>query len=557
MAYQNIAYQKSKNIMHIWDDKNGHLQFAFKKYAYKKNAHGRYTALDGSKVDKVTEWDDADVQRNLIYESDINPETRTLIDMYYESDDVSTNHRELFLDIEVSTEGGYSTAEDAWQPLTSIAFYDKLGKQSVVILVDSKRKLSSFKNSTLTLEVVQTEFELITKFLGYYIEINPTIITGWNIDFFDIPYLYNRITKVAGKQYADTLSPINEVIYLKHRNRYRIMGVSCLDYMALYKLFTYSEEVSYSLDSISKKELGRGKVEYDGSLDHLYKTDPEKFIKYNINDVELVVDLDEKLKFLDLARGICHKGHVPYEDVYFTTRYLDGACVTYMKRLDIVAPNRRLKDHSQTDEEVENSNDFAGAFVKDPIPGVYEWIFDEDMSSLYPSIIRTLNISPETKVGRVENWDAIKNDFWNNTLSNTNAKVKSGSKHALIPLTEFRQWLNDNKFTVSSIGVVYDYSKAGLIPSILETWMNEREEYRGLAKKYGKEGNAEMRQFFDARQLTMKIVNNSLYGALGAPGFRFHDLDNAESITQTGKLALMHAHDMANKCLAEMIEKLA
>jgi len=546
MAYQSIAYQKNKNLISIWDDKKGLMQFPYKKYAYKKNAHGRHVALDGSKVEKVTDWDESDIQRGLIYESDINPETRTLIDLYYESDDPSEGHRELFIDIEVATEGGFSSAEEAWQPMTSIAFHDRVGNQSVAIIVDAKRTLKPYKDKNLTLEVVQTEYELISKFLSYYLEIQPTIITGWNIDFFDIPYLYNRITKIGGKQYADSLSPINEVIYLPHRNRYRIMGVSCLDYMALYKLFTYSEEVSYSLDAISKKELGRGKIEYEGTLDHLYKTDPEKFIKYNINDVELVLDLDEKLKFLSLARGICHKGHVPYEDVYFTTRYLDGACVTYMKRLGIVAPNRKLKDRSNDTGE-EESNDFAGAYVKDPIPGLYEWVFDEDMASLYPSIIRTLNISPETKVSRVENWDEVKSYFWTNTPSTLNAKLKDGARHQLLPINDFRSWLAENKFTVSSIGVVYNAVKPGLIPSILETWMIERDEYRALSKKYGKEGNAKMSKFFDSRQHTMKIVNNSLYGALGAPGFRFHDLDNAESITLTGQQVIQHAMMKGNE----------
>lgn len=540
MAYQNIAYQKNKNLVHLWDDKKGHLQFPYKKYAYKKNVHGKHVALDGSKLDRITTWDETDLQRGIIYESDINPETRTLIDMYFETDDPSIGHRELFIDIEVSTEGGFSSAEEAWQPMTSIAFHDRQGNQSVAIIVDPTNKLKSHKDINLTLEVVRTEFELISKFLSYYLEINPTIITGWNIDFFDIPYLYNRITQIAGKEYADSLSPINEVIWLKFRNRYRIMGVSCLDYMALYKLFTYSEEASYSLDNICKKELGKGKIVYEGTLDHLYKTDPEKFIEYNVNDVTLVLELDEKLKFLSLARGICHKGHVPYEDVYFPTRYLDGACVTYMKRLGIIAPNRKLKDHSNsTDEPV--STDFAGAYVKDPIPGVYEWVFDEDMASLYPSIIRTLNISPETKVARVDNWDQIKTDFWTDAASNVNVKIKAGSKHTLIPTSEFRAWLISNKFTVSSIGVVYDYSKVGLIPAILETWMNERDEYKVLAKKYGKEGNAPMSLFFDSRQHTMKIINNSLYGALGAPGFRFFDLDNAESITLTGQQVIRHA----------------
>lgn len=547
MAYQNISYQKNKNLIHVWDDKKGHLQFPFKKYAYKRSSNGRQVALDGTKVDKVTEWDEADIQRGLIYESDINPETRTLIDLYYESDDASVGHRELFFDIEVSTEGGFSSAEEAWQPLTSIAFYDKAGDQKVVIIVDKEQLLSSQSKEGVILESVQTEFELISTFLRYYLEIRPTILTGWNIDYYDVPYLYNRIKKVAGEQYANSLSPINEVLYLKHRQRYRIQGVSCLDYMALYKLFTYSEEVSYSLEAISQKELGRGKVQFEGTLDHLYKTDPEKFIEYNLTDVELVSSLDEKLKFLTLARSICHKGHVPYEDVYFTTRYLDGACVTYMKRLGIVAPNRKLRDHSQTLEEEAASNEFAGAFVKDPIPGVYEWVFDEDLASLYPSIIRSLNISPETKIGRIENWDDVKNDFWTDGYSSTKCKLKSGSKHELIPVMEFRQWLLDNKYTVSMIGVVYDNSKPGLIPSILETWMNEREENRALAKKYGKEGNKELAEFFDSRQHTNKIVNNSLYGALGAPGFRFHDLDNAESITLSGQAVTKHAMHKGNE----------
>ena len=128
--YQNIAYSKHKNIMHVWDDKNGHLQFPYKKYAYKKNSTGRHVALDGTKVDKVFSWDDSDIQRSQIYESDINPETRTLIDLYFETDDPSIGHRELFIDIEVNTEGGFSSAEEAWQPMTSIAFHDRQGKQS-------------------------------------------------------------------------------------------------------------------------------------------------------------------------------------------------------------------------------------------------------------------------------------------------------------------------------------------------------------------------------------------------------------------------------------------
>ena len=538
--YQNIHVDRKTNTVHLWDDQNGYLKFAYKKYAYKKSPSGRSVTLDGTKVDKVTAWTDADIQKGHIYESDVNADTRTLVDMYHETDDLSIGHRELFFDIEVSGEGGYSTAENADNPLTSISFYDKAGDRYVAILIDKKKKVQPVSEGNFILEVVQSEIELINLFLRYYLEIQPTILTGWNIEFFDIPYLYNRITKVCGQTYANVLSPINQVELLKYRNRYKIMGVSILDYMALYKNFTYSEEPSYALDFICKKELGRGKIEYEGTLDHLYETDIDKFIKYNINDVELVVDLDNKLKFLDQARGICHKGHVPYEDIFFTTRYLDGACLTYMKRLGIVAPDR--KRHNKEESEEESSNDFAGAFVKDPIPGLYHWIFDEDMASLYPSIIRSLNISPETKIGRFENWKDIQDIFLTgNGSGNAKFKYANSTKSEIVPVENLRNWLNEHNYSISAIGVVYDKTNQGLVPSILETWMSEREEYKTLAKKHGKEGNMELARFFDARQLTMKIVNNSLYGALGAVGFRFHDLDNAESITLSGQSVIKHS----------------
>ena len=551
MAYQNACYQRSKNIVHIWDDKHGHLQIPYKKYAYKKVSHGKYTALDGSKVEKVSDWDESDIDRNIMYESDINPVTRTLIDMYYETDDMSDGHRELFFDIEVNTEGGFAKPEDPWQPMTSIAFEDRVGKRKVAIIVDKENIIKPYTDANLILEVVSNEMDLINKFLTYYIEIKPTMLSGWNIDFFDIPYLYNRIVMVAGKQFANMLSPIGEVEFLKNKNMYKILGVTSYDYMFLYKLFTQNEEVSYALDAISKKELGHGKIQFEGTLEHLYRTDIEKYVEYNVNDVTLVVELEEKLKYISLARGMCHKGHVPYDEIYQTTRYLDGACLVYMKRLGIIAPNR--KRHQVSEDGEEESNDFEGAFVKDPIPGLYEWTFDEDMAALYPNVMRTLNISPETKICRIENWNEIKKDFYEDNFTSATAKIKSGSKHQIVNVSELRELLTENKYSVTSIGVIYDLDKKGLVPSILEAWSNEREEFRGLAKKFGKEGNKEMSEFFDNRQQVAKRMNNSLYGALGAPGFRFHDLDNAESITMCGQDIVKHAMFKGNEWFTKQL----
>ena len=533
--YQAVYYQKNKNIVHVWDDQHGHLTYPYRKYAYRKNSYGKDVAIDGQRVEKVKSWTDEDVAKGVMYESDLRPDVRTLIDLYYESDDPSVGHRELFFDIEVGSDGGFATTENVFQPITSVAMFDKAGKREIVLLLDKKAQVQNVTKSEFILECYRTEEELLSAFLRYYAEIQPTILTGWNIDYFDVPYLYRRITKLLGKRSADTLSPIGEVNYDERAERFFIAGVSCLDYIGMYKLFTYSEEPSYSLEAISQKELGRGKIQYEGTLETLFHSDINKFIEYNVNDVRLVVDLDNKLKFLDLARGIAHKGHVPYEDVYMTTRYLDGACLTYLKRLGIVSPNRPKR---ATSDDVE-SEEFVGAFVKDPVPGLYTWIFDVDMASLYPSIIRTLNISPETKVGKISNWSDVKEYFLNNTPCDLDAYVTFvGAKDDRIRANDLREYLLSNDYAVSAIGVLYDKKADGLVPKILETWMQEREDNRALAKKYGNEGNSEKARFYDARQLTAKIVNNSLYGALGNAGFRFYDLDNAVSITTCGQLIL-------------------
>ena len=551
MAYQNIYYDKNTNTIHLWDDAKGYLKFLHKRYGYKKAGLGKLTALDGSRVDKVTSWSKEDDEKGIMYESDLRPELRNLIDMYYETDDISTNHREMFLDIEVSSQGGFATTENVKNEITAISFCMKHEGVYYALLLDTEKRLTNSVNKNLNLMRFDTEIELIQSFLALYTEKAPTIITGWNIDYYDIPYLYNRIDKVLNVEYANLLSPINIVTFDERANRYILAGVSCLDYLGLYKLFTYSEEVSYSLESISQKELGKGKVKYEGTLDHLFATDINKFIEYNVNDVQLVLELDDKLKFIDLAKGVAHKGHVPYEDVYKTTRYLDGACLVFMKRLGIVAPNSRRPKKTSTDSEP--GGDFAGAYVKPPKPGRYEWIFDVDMGSLYPSIIRSLNISPETKVGRITNWSEVSEYFLDNSSTiDSSLPIYINNKKSDIQVKGFRDWLLTNNYSVSSIGVLYDKSAQGIIPSILKTWMQEREDNRALAKKYGQDGDMAKRNFYDGRQLTLKIINNSLYGALGNAGFRFYDLDNAESITLTGQSILKsHVEPTINRWFKE------
>jgi hypothetical protein len=240
-----------------------------------------------------------------------------------------------------------------------------------------------------------------------------------NCDDFDIPYLYNRLSKVLGKEYAKQLSPIGIVTYNKHRRRFFIAGVSCLDYMLMYKTFTFGQRVSYSLEAISQFELGHGKIKYKGTLDRLFKEDKQKFIEYNLNDVILVVEIDGKMRFIDLARTLSHKGHIPFEDVFFSSRHLDGAILTYIKNKGLVAINKppRVDSDDETlyadskDNDEDDEETFKGAYVKEPIPGIYRWVVDLDLQSLYPSIMRTLNISPETKMMKIKNFEEIVEQF--------------------------------------------------------------------------------------------------------------------------------------------------
>ena len=311
--------------------------------------------------------------------------------------------------------------------------------------------------------------------------------------------------------------------------------------MALYKNFTYNQESSYSLEAISQKELGKGKIKYEGSLDDLLKRDIQAYIDYNMNDVDLVVELDQKMKLIDLARGICHKGHVPYEDFLFATRYLDGAAVTYLNRLNIVAPNRQPRN---SDEPL----DLLGAYVKAPNPGRYKWVYDLDLTSLYPSIIMTLGISPETKVTKIENFDGHK-------------FVKGQSTHLTDgwngweTTDELQKYLNDNEYSIAANGVIYDTKIKGFLPSILDKWFNERVEYKNLRKKYEKEGDEAKAEYYDRMQLVTKILLNSFYGVLGNPGFRFFDPDNATAITSTGQQLIKFTADIGNQYYTKELQE--
>ena len=601
--YQNIHYDRKKREIHIWDDKTGYHKTPYKPYGFILDSQGHYNDLFGNNMTKV--YNTSEYTPNELSESDVLPETRYLIDNYLESEIPSDNHNILTFDIEVEkTEEGYSDPMKTANKINAISLYSSVDKQYIAIILDEDNRISDKVIGNRTIISVASEKDLLLTFFKYYRDINPTILTGWNIDSYDVPYLYNRSGKIVGKQIANSLSPIGIVkknfTYDEDKEEFSIAGVSCLDYITLYKNFNFSEKPSYSLNNISLAELGRGKIEYDGDLRTLFNSDIDKFIEYSIVDVELVVEMDKKLDFIELARGIAHKGYVPYESVYHSSKFLDGASLAFLRRKGIVAPNKKPKvklellyTHKKGDTtlsfniippdtpgsgqlkifksasshfkvtysgydnneftlneplpsdvttEMEVRIDLPGAFVKDPKVGRHAWVYDEDLTSLYPSIIMSLGISPETQLGKILNFD---NEEYL-TSSEKQYDFKVHNDISSVSKTEFKDVLLKNNYSISASGVIYDKNKKGFIPAILEAWFNERVEFKNLMKKYKTEGDVDKTKFYHLRQLVTKVMLNSFYGVLALPGFRFYNINNAESTTATGQQIIKFSAKMAN-----------
>ena len=599
--YQSAFYDKENSIVHIWDDEKGYIKHNYRPYGYVEDPKGEFTDLFGKKCSKTFDLKKAKI------ETDVPADTRTLIDLYFNSDDISKDIRILKFDIEVEKGEKHSSPEEAKNRITSIAVKDNIENRYKIFILDESQIIDFTDKNGADIISCPNEETLLKKFLKYHINLAPHIIVGWNSNYYDIPYLYNRLCNLFGERIASKLSPIG-IVKRKPKNStggnaYQIAGISSLDYMELYQNFTYSEEPSYALESISQKELKRGKVKYDGDLDHLYKTNINKFIDYNICDVELIDALDTKLQFIALARAICHKGHVPYDNIYFASSYLEGASLTFTKKLNIVTKNKPSKIalevnqfhkvgsteircvnkinkrvpgagmlriyksktssfvveyHSYKDNvfflreplpfiikpEYDITLSLIGAYVKEPIPGKYKWIFDLDLTSLYPSIIMTLNISPETKIGKILNWNA--NEFVRNTEKTYHFKLND-NKVIEYTAEKFKDYLVKNNFSIAGNGVVYDQKVKGFIPQILEKWFNERVEFKDLMKVYGKKGDDAMKNYYHTLQLVQKTMLNSFYGVLALTSFRFNDLDNAEAVTSSGQQIIKFTANCANK----------
>lgn len=542
--YYNFYYDFEKNQTIIFDDERGIIKESYHPYCYEiTNEPTDIKSMLGDNVKQVKQTKEAKENVNKKYlATDIAVDFRVLIDKYYKIDRVAKN-RIMFIDIEVSSIGGFPNMKTANQKITAIGT-SMNGKRIIFVLDEDNR--CTLKNSDIDKFVIcSTEEDLLKAFVVYFYKISKvTIISGWNSFSFDLPYLIRRITNVLGAETTDKLSPI-EIIkesILKFKNYvyegYKIIGVGHLDYMLIYKKYCQNDRPSFALDYISNEELGEGKAKYNGSLDDLYAQDINQYILYNIQDLALLEKLEAKLHYIQIAISMCHKGYITYDDVYYQSKIIEGAILAHLKNNNMVSTNRQNSGGVK----------FEGAFVKDPIPKVYKWFYCVDLTSLYPSIMRNLNISAETKVCKVlsenKDTDHVIIEFAN-------------GKKVEITNNKFKEFIKEKKLLKSVSGVLYRSDKKGIFPTILEQWFSERVEYKKIMKQAKKEGNIHIQEEYDIKQYTIKILLNSFYGSTGLSVFRWYDRDNAESVTLTGKSVIQYSQSEANKLCSKItgIEK--
>lgn len=536
--FQNIFITNRKDdtpaTVFIWDDVKGLVTYPYEHfdYAYKLDRNGDKETIFGDKVSRVNRWNEG---ASNIFESDVPRETRVLTDLYLDTDAPASGHRVLNYDVEVErVAGAFASVEKADGRVTSIACHARATDEKIVFLLDDTFRFQPRQQQigSETVIAFDSEVDMLEAFMKYYRDYDPTILTGWNICGYDVPYLYRRYSVLFDHDTANMLSPIGIVRYSKRREMFQIAGVAQLDYFLMYQKFTFSRRPSYRLHDIGMYEVGMGKIEYEGTLDDLYRDDLPKFIEYNMQDVRIVSALDDKMKLIDLVLNISALGHTQLEDYSMSSKYIEGTILTYLHRQGRVVPNKRAEGRAEFDERADTDEEgFAGAYVKPPQVGLYDWVYNLDLQSLYPSIIMSLNISPETKIGYVKNWNV--NEHVNGKANQYIVAI--GSVDNLLTRDQFMTFMKDEGFMLSSNGVLYRSDKLGIIPEILDVWFKQRVEFKGLMKKYKQDGNKEQAEYYDRRQHVQKILLNSIYGVLGLPIFRFYDLDNALAVTATGQ----------------------
>ena len=452
------------------------------------------------------------------------------------------------IDIEVGSENGFPDPATASEPVTAVAV-KRLNKRLSVY------GCGDFDNTRDDVDYVkcQDEYTLLKTFLMDWEANTPDIMSGWNIKFFDIPYLHNRMQRILGPDLTKKLSPWGglaereKIIKGKKQTTYEILGVSCLDYIELYRWYAPAgkSQESYKLDHIASVELGTNKLDYSeyDNLHQLYKLNYQKFIEYNIKDVELIVDLEDKLKLIELAVTLAYDTKTNFEDVFAQTRMWDSLINCYLLEQKIIVPPKERKDKESA---------FEGAYVKEPQVGKHDWVASFDLNSLYPHLLIQYNISPETIIEPHEYTLEMRRIISDgvNVDKMLDMKVDTSKLEGV---------------TLTPNGQYFTTRKQGFLPKMMEEMYEDRKKFKKLMIKAqqdyqvetDKKKKAELEKLiarYNNLQLAKKVSLNSAYGALGSQYFRFYDLRQALAVTQAGQLSIRWIEKKLNLFMNKLLK---
>ena len=504
-------------------------------------------------VQKETEWKTLDGKYATPYKFDTIKETKSFIEQYkqqphlvfgldrfaytYLSDTYPNNVNwdndkilTVTIDIETKADNGFPDPEKVEEEMLAITVKNQTTKKIILW------GIGDFKNDRddVTYVNCSNENELLANFMNFWTKHYPDVVTGWNTEFFDIPYLINRVTKVLGEDRAKEFSPWGLISSRKVFNHgrdqqvYDITGVANLDYLQLYRKFTYTNQESYALNHIAFVELGQKKNEnpYE-TFQEWYTKDYQSFLEYNIVDVELVDRLEDKMKLLELCLTMAYEAKVNYEDVFGQVKYWDVLIHNYLKNKKIVIPQKSSSSKSEK---------FEGAYVKEPQVGQHKWVMSFDLNSLYPHLIMQYNMSPET---------LVTGEYMKLTVDNMLQEVALD-----IP----------EQTTITPNGALYRTDKLGFLPEMMQEIYNDRTVYKKKMLKakqdYEDTKDAKYLKYisrYNNIQMARKISLNSAYGAIGNQYFRYYDLAIAEGITTAGQLSIRWIEKKINQYLNKLL----
>lgn len=585
MSYVDALYDREKDRIHVVERVNG--QRVYREYPaeyifYYDDPKGKFRTIYGNPVSRFSTRNSKEYHKELkinsgkrLWESDINPIFRCLEQHYLGAN--SPKLQAAFFDIEVDFDPvkGYSRPEDPFNPITAISVYlDWLDKMITLVVPPKSYSWETAEeicNQFDNCYLFEREEDMLNTFLDLIDDAD--ILSGWNSEGFDIPYITMRINKVLSKDDTRRMCLWNQFPKQRTFERFGaenltfdLIGRVHMDYMQLYRKYTYEERHSYSLDAIGEYELDERKIAYEGTLDQLYNKDFPKFIDYNRQDTMLLAKLDKKLRFLDLANELAHDNTVLLATTMGAVAVTEQAIINEAHQRGMIVPNRKGRDD-------QGETQAAGAYVAYPKKGMHDYIGAIDLNSLYPSTIRALNMGPETIVGQLRQtmtdkyikdkiaagssfadaWEGVFGSLEYQAVMNGEVGTEitidweDGSETVHSAAEVWKIIFDSNQpWTLSANGTIFKYDMKGVVPGLLERWYAERKELQ--AKKKAAE-TSEDKAFWDKRQLVKKINLNSLYGAILNPGCRFFDQRIGQSTTLTGRIIAKHMDSFVNEAI--------